>query len=251
MPVVAAPTRPWSGSRPRRRRCSVAICVKSPLWATRPKKVTVRDALSVSLAVAESVTAVAVPVAASAGALSATVGGAFVPLPPPPSGAPAVHVGVADERARGAARDARAGGRAGALVEAVAADQAGAGRQLLVLAAWIWALRARDVPDAHLVDGALEEAGRGAVARERAADGGVLDAGGLRREVAAERERAVEHAVEVQAARCRSSCRRRRRRGARRCWSRRSCRVTGWFVPFAVSSKSATSVPVDASMPRK
>ncbi len=26
---------------------------------------------------------------------------------------------------------------------------------------------------------------------------------------------------------------------------------TGWFVPLAVSSKSATSTPVDASMPRK
>ena len=41
---------------------NVAICAKLPLWATRPKKVTVRDAVSVSLPVAESVTDVGVPV---------------------------------------------------------------------------------------------------------------------------------------------------------------------------------------------
>ena len=69
---------------------NVAIWVKMPLCATRPKKLTVKDALSESVPVAESVTDVAVPLAASAGALSATTGA--LPLPPPLNGAPAVQV---------------------------------------------------------------------------------------------------------------------------------------------------------------
>ena len=59
----------------------------------RPKKVTVSEGLSVSVAVAESVTEVAVPDAASAGALSAIDGGRR--LPPPLNGAPGVQVGPA------------------------------------------------------------------------------------------------------------------------------------------------------------
>ena len=64
--------------------------MKSPLCEMRPKKLTVSEGLSVSVPVAESVTEVAVPDAASAGALSAIVG---VALPPPPlNGAPGVQV---------------------------------------------------------------------------------------------------------------------------------------------------------------
>src|SRR4029077_2707215 len=88
--------------------------------------------------------------------------------------------------------------RSAALVEPVTSDQAAARRDLEVFGRLDLCGRARDVPDAHLVDVALEEAGRGAVARERAADRGVLGARRLRRERAAERERAIEDAVEIQ-----------------------------------------------------
>ena len=58
--------------------------------------------MSVSLAVAESVTEVLVPVAASAGAVSVADGGSFVPLPPPVRGAPAIQSGAATRLAEGA-----------------------------------------------------------------------------------------------------------------------------------------------------
>ena len=84
----------------------------------------------------------------------------------------------------------------------------------------------------------------------RRAERGVLDAGRLGREVAAQGERAVEVAVEVQAPGI----------GGRVVDGRGvvpGCAdgmavtpLTGWLPPLIVSSKSATSTPVVASMPR-
>ena len=85
--------------------------------------------------------AAARPVGAAGGVVSATGGEAGHPQR------------AIDGRAVDATGDRVADGRAGALVQAVAGDQAGAAWSAPGSSVgWIWRLAAGDVPDAHLVE---------------------------------------------------------------------------------------------------
>src|SRR5439155_27037461 len=84
------------------------------------------------------------------------------------------------------------------VVEAPASEQTAGGRDLLVFAREDLRRRADDVPDAHFVHRAGEEAGRHARRVEGAADGRVLDAVRSRRPGDRQRERAVLHAVQIE-----------------------------------------------------